>query len=254
MSEETPGTKLELISIEIRRQQKRYHNSLQHVILFSLILLVFFSMYTALVIYKIREVATPTTVALLIAGELRDEAASDGNLLVTEDLRLLSREAAHGAVSFLPLLAGPVGEQKVRTVLAEKNLSGAGKIAEMVLSDRTYEQTLREILLLPEGKSLSEQEKKRFIGRIMKSLEHVQPETAYPLLALTPGFTGERLKALRLRNASAWTRNDEAFHDLVLCTLYFRENRRYKDSACRLLFELLTPIHQEMGFFPETGK
>lgn len=252
MNEETPGTKLELISIEIRRQQKHYHNSLRHVILFSLILLVFFSMYTALIIYKIREVATPTTVALLIAGELRDEAVSDSSRLFSEDLRLLSRETAHGAVSVLPLLAGPVGEQKIRTILAERNLSGAGKIADLIISDKVYDAVIQEILLLPENKKLSPQEKNRCLTRVMSSLDSVPVETAHPLLVLTPGFTGERLRALRLKQPSEWTRNDEAFHDLVLCTLYFQKNRRYRDSAYRFLFELLMPGLQELGFLSET--
>lgn len=247
MSEETPGTKLELISIEIRRRQKHYHNSLRHVILFSLILLIFFSMYTALVIYKIREIATPTTVALLIAGELRDEAASDNSRLTSEDFQLLSREAAHGAVSFLPLLSGPLAEQKIRTLLAEKNLSAAERCAGEIFSDKAYREVLLEMAKQPEHAKTSPQEREQRLARILKSLERSRMAETHPLQILTPGFIGERLKTLRLKQKETWTDNDGAVRDLMLCTLYFQENKRYKDSDCRVLFELLDPLLLELG-------
>ncbi|MBO5723613.1 MAG: hypothetical protein J6S58_02170 [Lentisphaeria bacterium] len=246
--ENTPGTKLELISIEIRRQQKQNHNSLRHTLLFVLILLVFFSMYSALIVYKIREVATPSTIALLIAGELRDEASSGKSKLISDNLKLLSRETAHGAVSVLPLLAGPVAEQKIQDFLSEKNLSAAEECAGRLFTEKEYRNILHELLLLPEKKVLSDKEKKHYADRILSAQDQQTPKAEHPLFFLTPGFIGKMLFQLRIKPRSSWTKQETAFYDFVRCCFYFGENKRYRDSAYSFFFDLGQPVIQELGF------
>ena len=252
MSEETPGTKLELISIEICRQQKHYHNSLRGMILFTLIMLVFFSMYLALIVYKIREVATPSTIALLIAGELRDEISSEKSRLFSDDFRLLSREMAHGAVSALPLLSGPVAEQKIRAFLSEKNLSDAEKLSGKLFSEQAYQELLLELLRRPGGEKLTPEEKKQYAEKILNTLDRKGIGLQHSLCSFTPGYTGNALKDLRHKAPSARNRKETAFYDFVLCTLYFRENKRYRDSAYHFLFDLYLPVLQELGFPEES--
>ena len=254
MSEETPGTKLELISIEVRRQQKRYYNSLRGVIFFTLIMLVFFSMYLTLIVYKIREVATPTTIALLIAGELRDEASSDKSRLISDDFRLLSRETAHGAVSIIPLLSGPVAEQKMRTVLSEKNLSEAEKFSETLSSGKAYQELLEELLRKPGKTPLTPEEKNRYTVKILKEIHQQNIPMKHFLHKVTPGFTGNLLKKFREKPSAARTGAENSFYDFILCTLYFSENKRYRDSKYHFLFDLYLPVLQELGFPEEPGK
>ena len=51
--------KLDQLTIELKERRRNYHTSLRYVIYFCIIILVFFSLYSALISYKIREIATP---------------------------------------------------------------------------------------------------------------------------------------------------------------------------------------------------
>lgn len=246
---QSPGTKLELLSIELRRQHKYGSKSIRHVLFFTLVLLVFFTLYTALILYKIRAIATPTTIALLIAGELRDETSTQRSPLLTEDYRLLARETAHAMTSALPLLSGPVAAGKLHGVLSEKNLAGAEVCAERISADKTYTQILDRLIASPAGSVLAEKEKDEYIRML---LGNDRPREAYtsfhPLRRFTPGYAAQRLRSIRQKDPRTLSEKDIAFRDFILCCLYFSENSRYRDSKYSFIFKLASPVMQELGF------
>lgn len=246
---QSPGTKLEMLSIELRRQHKYGSKSIRHVLLFTLILLVFFALYTALILYKIRAIATPTTIALLIAGELRDEASTQRSPLLSEDYRLLARETAHAMTSALPLLSGPVAAKKLYGFLSEKNLAGAEVCAEKLFTDRTYTQILDRLAHSPAGSILTEKEKDGYIEVLLgNDLSRETYASIHPLQRFTPGYAAQRLRSIRQKDSRTLGEKDIAFRDFVLCCLYFNENSRYRDSKYSVIFKLASPAMQELGF------
>ena len=48
--------KLDQLTIELKERRRNYHNSLRNVLFFCVIIMVFFSLYSALISYKIREI------------------------------------------------------------------------------------------------------------------------------------------------------------------------------------------------------
>ena len=61
---------LDHLTIILKERRRHYRESMRNMFYFCIIILVFFSLYSALISYKIHESATPSTVALLIAGEV----------------------------------------------------------------------------------------------------------------------------------------------------------------------------------------
>jgi len=115
--------KLDQLTIELKERRRNYHNSLLYMIYFCIIILVFFSLYSALISYKIREIATPSTIALLIAGELRDhfyDTLKDGKA----DFRRTACDMSQSA-----LLAVPVGIHAAGELLKESMDSDARSAA-----------------------------------------------------------------------------------------------------------------------------
>ena len=109
--------KLDQLTIELWERRRNYRNSLRNVFFFCIIILLFFSLYSALISYKIREIATPSTIALLIAGELRDQFYD-----TLKEGKADFRQTA-GDMSQSALLAVPVGIHAAGELIRESMAS-----------------------------------------------------------------------------------------------------------------------------------
>ena len=121
--------KLDHLSIEIRRQHKRYRSSLRNIIYLSIISLFFFALYSAVISYKIREIATPSTVALLIAGQFREQFSADPGKVSFLEARQTAQDMAQSSLISLPLLI-PAGGILLRSSLDRAADNTALEISE----------------------------------------------------------------------------------------------------------------------------
>ena len=215
---ETLQDKLDQLTIELKERRRNYRNSLRNVIYFCIIILVFFSLYSALISYKIREIATPSTIALLIAGELRDQF-SDTLKEGKADFRRTAGDMSQSA-----LLAVPVGIHAAGELFRESMAAGA-QSAALEISESLKLPLRRNIdrILADAGAA---DNRKIPAGIDLKELSRTGKRMIFPF----PLGLGEHLRNIRLKKKSALTRQDLCDRDLMLCWLFLTENERYRDT------------------------
>lgn len=212
--------RLDRLTIELKERRRYYRNSFRNVIFFCVIILVFFSLYSALISYKIRELATPSTVALLIASQLREnfsETAKADRI----NYRLTADDMSQSALLAVPVSIHAAGEF-LRESMDYDARSSALQIAESLTE--TLHRNIDRIAgraALPAGPDggLSDEQIEQLIrpGRNLM----------FPI----PFYFGGRLRDIRLKRNVPLTRQELCDRDFMLCWTYLNENERYRD--CR---------------------
>ena len=212
--------KLDRMSIALKERRRHYRDSFRHVLWFCIIILFFFSLYAALLNYKIREVATPSTIALLIAGQLKEHFADQR----TQDHRDFRRIAENMTDSVL--LSVPAGVLAGNEMLKDSMREDA-RAAALDIAARLSGPVGRNI-----GR-ITEESTAGLVNRILSETD-IDSLTASEktLMFPVPFRFGERLREIRLKNGRMLTRQDLCDRDFMICWLYLRENDRYLDSRC----------------------
>ena len=210
--------KLDQLTIELRERRRNYHNSLRYVIYFCIIILVFFSLYSALISYKIREIATPSTISLLIAGELRDQfydTLKDGKA----DFRRTAADMSQSALLAVPIGIHAAGE------LVRESMDSDARSAALEISEALKVQLHRDIdRILADAADANT--RKVPADTDLKKLSRIGKRMMFPV----PLALGEHLRSIRLKKKSALTRQDLCDRDFMLCWLFLEENERYRDT------------------------
>ena len=210
--------KLDQLTIELKERRRNYRNSLRYMIYFCIIILVFFSLYSALISYKIREIATPSTIALLIAGELRDhfyDTLKEGKA----DFRRTAGDMSQSA-----LLAVPVGIHAAGELIRETMASGA-RNAALEISESVKVPLRRNIdRILADAAAADTRKIPADID--LEELSRIGKQMIFPF----PFGLGEHLRSIRLKKNTALTRQELSGRDLMLCWLFLAENQRYRDT------------------------
>ena len=221
---ETLETRLDHLTIELSRRRRQYRASLRNLIYLAVITLVFFSIYAAILSYKIREIATPATVALLIADQLREQFAGElKNDRV--NIRQTARDMAQSAVLAMPVTIHSAGELARRTMELEADS------AVLELAD-----ALAVPLHDPVDRIISSSEMPfgtidAMAERLVDSPSFRRAESGVRMLMFPVPFAfGERLRGIRSKNGSQLTRKDLCDRDFVLCWLFLAEKNRYLDT------------------------
>ena len=217
-------TRLDHLTIELSRRRQQYRASLRNLIYLAVITLVFFSLYAAVLSYKIREIATPSTVALLIADQLREQFA--GELKNDHvNVRQTARDMAQTAVLAMPVTIHMAGE------LARRTMELEAESAVLELSE-----ALAVPLHDPVDRIISSREMpSRTVGKMAEQLvdspSFRRAESGVRMLMFPVPFAfGERLRGIRSKNGSQLTRKDLCDRDFVLCWLFLAEKNRYRDT------------------------
>jgi len=210
--------KLDQLTIELKKRRRNYRNSLRNVIYFSIIILVFFSLYSALISYKIREIATPSTIALLIAGELRNQfydTLKDGKA----DFRRTAGDMSQSALLAVPAGIHAAGEL-IRESMASDARSAALEISESMKSQlhRNIDRILADAAAADDWKNHASTD--------LEKLSRSGKKMMFPV----PLALGEHLRNIRLKKKSALSRQDLCDRDFMLCWLFLLENERYRDT------------------------
>ena len=222
--------KFDQLSIELQERRRSYRNSRRYVFFFCVIILVFFSLYSALISYKIREVATPSTIALLIAGQLREQFSADRN----KERPNVRRTAEDMAESVL--LAVPVslhtGEEFLRDSLSQEARAASVRIAA-ALRDPLH-RSIDRVLAADHPDSARPLVEPLLEEVAKRRLTEKESSLMFPL----PMNFGARLQEIRRKEKTALTRRDLCDRDFMLCWLYLNENSRYQD--CTVMLPLMS--------------
>lgn len=225
---------LEILTIEIRRQHKRYRSSFRNVIIFCAIILVFFSLYAALLSYKIKELATPSTIALLIADQFREAMSPELKKNIETDMRPFARDMAQSSLAVLPIIV-PLSGNFFRDTMEQDLIRISNELGNQYTSsqkqeiDRIFKNTRSEPVFATDAAeriaaSVPEEEVRKLVN-------------AHFTFSL--GHFCEQLRNIRRKNPAALSRKEVCQRDLVLCWLYLSEKDRYKDTRYTApLFEL----------------
>lgn len=213
--------RLDQLTIELKEKRRLYQKSLRNVIYFSVIILVFFSLYSAMISYKIREIATPSTVALLIAGQLRDHfenSVKTGN----PEFRRTAGDMSQTALLALPMGIHGLGELLRESMTADEHR------AALEISKILEEELHRRINVLMAGP----EKRKTMPGGLqpVPDLKKIS-RTGRTLLFPVPLAFGSRLREIRHKRNSALTRQDLCDRDFMLCWLFLNEHERYRDTV-----------------------
>ena len=217
------------LTIELKERRRYYRNSFRNVIVFCVIILIFFSLYAALICYKIQELATPSTVALLISSQLREnysDAAKTGRI----NYRLTADDMSQSALLALPVSIHAAGEF-LRESMDYDARSSAFQIAES-LTD-TLHRNIDRIAASGEGEPSC-----GLSGTQIDELVHQGSNLMFPV----PFHFGGRLRDIRLKRNIPLTRQELCDRDFMLCWTFLNENERYRDcrySAVLMAFSSL---------------
>lgn len=225
---------LEVLTIEIRRQHKRYRSSFRNVIIFCVIILVFFSLYAALLSYKIRELATPSTIALLIAEQFREAMVPDLRKNLKTDMRPFAKDLAQSSLAVLPVIVPLSGnffretmEQdltRISNELGKHYASAQKQEIDRILKTKAPVPVLATDAAEKIAASVSGEEVKKIVNTHF---------------SFSLGHFCEQLRSVRRKAPAALSRKEACQRDLVLCWLFLSEKDRYKDTRYTApLFEL----------------
>ena len=210
--------KLDQLTIELKARRQHYRNSLRNVIFFCVIILVFFSLYSALISYKIREIATPSTIALLIAGELR-EHFSDTLKKGSADFRRTAADMSQSSLLAVPAAIHASGELIRESMAADAQNAALETAEELKLPLR---RNIDRILAGTAGS-----DNRKILHDIdLKELSRRRKNLMFPV----PLAIGEHLRNIRLKKKNALSRQDLCDRDLMLCWLFLAEHERYRDA------------------------
>ena len=209
--------KLDQLTIELKERRRNYHDSLRKAVFFCVIVLVFFSLYSALISYKIREIATPSTVALLIAGELRDYF-SDTLKTSSADFRRTAEDMSQSALLAAPAVIHAAGE------LIRESMAADSRNAALEISEALKLPLRQNIDRIAAGKGKVGRE--IFRNMDLKELSFKGKSLMFPV----PLALGEHLRKIRLKQKSALSRQDLCDRDFMLCWLFLAEHERYRDA------------------------
>ncbi len=212
--------KLDRLTIELKERRRHYRNSLRNMLFFCVIILTFFALYSALISYKIREVATPSTVALLIADQLQGQYSNQQNWN-HDDYRHFAEDTVRSVLLSLPTGVHTAGEMLKDSMRQDARMAALG-IADSLSASVC--RNLGRITEEPAGKLA----KRILDGTDMDPLIAAGKTLMFPV----PFSFGERLREIRLKNGRALTRQDLCDRDFMLCWLFLSENERYQDSRC----------------------
>lgn len=208
--------KLDQLTIELKERRRNYHDSLRKTGLFCVIILVFFSLYSALISYKIREIATPSTVALLIAGELREHFA-DSLKARSADFRRTAGDMSQSVLLAVPVAIHAVGE------LIRESMAADAQNAALEMSEALKHPLHRNIDRIAAGEGF---DNRIFQDMDLKELSFKGRSLMFPV----PLALGEHLRKIRLKQKSALSRQDLCDRDFILCWLFLAEHERYHDT------------------------
>ena len=212
--------RLDRLTIELKERQRYYRNSFRNVIVFCVIILVFFSLYAALLSYKIQELATPSTVALLIASQLREnftEAAKADRI----NYQLTADDMSQSALLAVPVSIHAAGEF-LRETMDYDARSSALQIAESLTE--TLHRNIDRVAgqPVPSGDPPGDLSESRIDELIRPGRNLMFP---------VPFNFGGRLRDIRLKHNIPLTRQELCDRDFMLCWTFLHENERYRD--CR---------------------
>ncbi len=225
---------LEILTIEIHRQHKRYRSSFRNVIIFCAIILVFFSLYAALLSYKIKELATPSTIALLIADQFREAMVPELKKNVGTDMRPFAKDMAQSSLAVLPVIV-PLSGNFFRDTMDQdltrisNELGNQYTAAHKQEIDRIFKnQTNAPVFATDAAEKIAASVPEEEIKRIVNTY-----------FTFSLGHFCEQLRNIRRKNPAELSRKEVCQRDLVLCWLYLSEKDRYKDTRYTApLFEL----------------
>jgi len=219
------------LTIELKERRRYYRSSFRNVIVFCIVILVFFSLYAALISYKIREQATPSTVALLIASQLREDftEAAKGDRI---NYQLTADDMSQSALLAVPVSIHAAGEF-LRESMDYDACSSALQIAESLtgILHQNIDRVSRQPA--PSGDPLGELSESR-INDLVRSGRNLM----FPV----PFDFGGRLREIRLKSNIPLTRQELCGRDFMLCWTFLNENERYRDcrsSAVLMVFSSL---------------
>ncbi len=239
--------KLDRLSIELQERRRNYRTARRYVFFFCVIILVFFVLYSALISYKIREIATPSTIALLIASQLREQFSTD---LVHEraDFRRTAEDMAELALLALPVSLH-AGEEWLREVLAQETRGASIRIAS-ALRDPLRRSVDR--VMAPDG---PDSPRELVTPLLAEAADRQLTEKERTLMFPLPMDFGARLREIRLKEPSALTRRDLCDRDFMLCWLYLNENSRYLDCSIALpLMSFTSQLHRSWEYVTREKK
>jgi len=210
------------LTIELKERRRYYRNSFRNVIIFCVIILIFFSLYSALICYKIQELATPSTIALLISSQLREnfsDAAKAGRI----NYRMTADDMSQSALLALPLSIHAAGEF-LRESMDYDARSSALQIAESLTDTlhRNIDRIAGQTVPSGNGESSCELSETR-INELVRQGSNLM----FPV----PFHFGGRLRDIRLKRNIPLTRQELCDRDFMLCWTFLNENERYRD--CR---------------------
>lgn len=215
--------KFDQLTIELKRRRRNCRRSLRNIFVFCIITLLFFVLYSALICYRIREIATPSTVALLIAGQLREQFSNE--LKAGEaDFRRTAEDMSQSALLALPVGIHAGGEllkdsmkREARSAAfytAQQLTDSLHRNIDRMMADPSVSaEILKQVRLLPSGNGFD------FPADIERTLMFPHPL-----------YFGGRLREIRLKKNAELTQQDLCDRDFILCWLYLNENDRYRDA------------------------
>lgn len=212
--------RLDRLTIELKERRRYYRNSFRNVIVFCVIILIFFSLYAALISYKIRELATPSTIALLIASQLRE------NFTETAKADRINYQLTADDMSQSALLAVPVSIHAAGEFLRESMDYDARSSALQIAESLT--ETLHRNIDRAAGQPVPSGNPS---GELSESRIKELVRTGRNLMFPVPFYFGGRLRDIRQKRNIPLTREELCDRDFMLCWTFLNENERYRD--CR---------------------
>ncbi|MBQ9336455.1 MAG: hypothetical protein IJS14_04050 [Lentisphaeria bacterium] len=221
---ESLENRLDNLAIELAKRRRQYRASLRNLIYLAVVTLVFFSLYAGILSYKIREIATPSTVALLIADQLREQFLGE---LKKErvNIRQTASDMAQAALLALPVTIHAAGD------LVRRSMEQDADNAVLDLSDALTPLLHDSVARIVSDRDISAGTIGGMAERIVNGKEFRRAESdARTLMFPVPLSFGERLREIRKKNGSMLTRKELCDRDFMLCWLFLEEEKRYRDT------------------------
>lgn len=223
---ESLQNELDRLTIELKERRRYYRRSLRNMLVLSAVVLIFFALYSALAVYKIREFAAPQTAALLIADQFRGKYL-DPRSWTHSDYRRFAEDATQSVLLSLPTGIYAAGEA------LKDSMRQDARMAAVSIADGLTLSVFRALERIG-SESVEESAEKILAETGVEQLTASGKTLMFPV----PFAFGARLREIRMKNGRTLTRQDLCDRDFAVCWLYFSENGRYQDGRCRNLMNL----------------